>query len=415
MNRLLPTQYRWTRMDFGEWRHFNLGTLFTVPAGLSDGTLAPAVQRVVDRNPALRTAYRRGAAGWTAEERPADAATVVRAAELPDYRGRTGAMEEEIARLQGTLRPDEGEVFRVVHFPFGDEPGRLLATVHHLTLDGFSMGLVGGELDRALRGREPGPPCAAPADYVAAVEKWVASDEAAQDAGRWLDRPWDRVANPPPDLDGDATLPTMRIDSGELEADVTAALAAACRKAALRPSDVLLDAAAQAVMARWDLPAVAVDAYHVGRHLTPMGIDVIDTIGYLQNTFPIVFTARDRFDPADVRAVPDRMFGFDALRFFSGRLDDLPATTLRYNFRGHMGRLNSRPGAYLGEADEPIRRRRAQGQTEAYTLMLEGDVIDGRLVLHIKYSTGQFEPGTIADLLAGALDRVRATTREPAC
>ena len=53
-----------------------------------------------------------------------------------------------------------------------------------------------------------------------------------------------------------------------------------------------------------------------------MGIDVIDTIGYLQNTFPIVFAKRDRFDPADVRAVPDRMFGFDALRVFSGPLSE---------------------------------------------------------------------------------------------
>jgi hypothetical protein len=335
---------------------------------------------------------------------------VLRRAELPDYRGHADVLDEEIVRQQPTLRPQEGEVFRVVHFPFGDEPGRLLVTVHHLTLDGFSMGLVGAELDRALRDRPPGPLCATPADYDAATEKWAASEEAAKDADRWLGRPWDLVGNPPPDSRGDATLPTMRIDSAELEAGATRALTAACRAGGLRPSDVLLDAAAQAVMARWGLSAVAVDTYHIGRHLTPMGIDVIETIGYLQNTFPIVFVRRDRFDPADIRAVPDRMFGFDALRFFSGRLDDVPPTTLRYNFRGHMGRLGRNPGVLLGEADEPIRRQRAQRQTEAYTLMLEGDVIDGRLVLHIKYSTGQYRRQTIAGLLADALDRTRELT-----
>ncbi|WP_067461620.1 condensation domain-containing protein [Actinomadura macra] len=415
MTRLLPAQYRWVRMDFTEWQHFNLGSLFTVPADLTAGVVARAVQRVLDRNPALRTAYRPGPDGWTAEEREISAAMVIRAAELPDYRGRADALGEEIARLQSTLRPEEGEVFRVVHFPFGDEPGRLLATVHHLTLDGFSMGLVGSELDRALRDRSSVPPGATPADYVHAVEKWAAGQEAEADAGRWLDRPWDRVGDPPPDLTGDATLPTMRIDSASLEADRTAALTAACRARGLRPGDVLLDAAAQAVLARWDLPAVAVDSYHIGRHLTPAGIDVIDTVGYLQNTFPIVFSARRGFDPADLAAVPDRMFGFDALRFFSGRLADVPSTALRYNFRGHMGRLDSRPGLLLGEAGEPIRRRRAQGQTECYRLMLEGDVIDGSLVLHIKYSTGQYRPETVAGLLGDALDRVRTTTGELSC
>ncbi|MFB4306220.1 condensation domain-containing protein [Actinomadura sp. GTD37] len=415
MMRLLPTQRRWVRMGFQDWEHFNLGTLFTVPADLPDGALARAVQRTLDRHPALRTAYRPGTPEWTAEERDVRAATVLRRAELPDYRGRPDELDAEIARLQSTLRPAEGEVFRVVRFPFGDEPGRLLVTVHHLTLDGFSMGLVGTELDRALRDRPAGPPPATPARYAGAVAEWAASAEARADAGRWLDRPWDRVGDPPPDLDGDAALPTMRIDSAALDAGTTGALTAACRAGGLRPGDVLLDAAAQAVAARWDLPALAVDAYHVGRHLTPMNVDVIDAIGYLQSTFPIVFARRDGFDPADVRAVPERMFGFDALRFFSGRLDDLPAAAVRYNFRGHMGRLNRRPGSLLGAADEPIRRRRAQRQTEAYRLMLEGDVIDGRLVLHIKYSTGRYRPETIADLLGGALDRVRATTLEPAC
>lgn len=415
MNPLLPTQSRWVRQEFTDWHHFTLGALFTVPADLTPAALSDAVRRVLDRNPALRTAYRPGADGWTAEVRDIAPATVVRAAELPDYRGRTDELADEIVRLQPTLRPRDGEVLRIAHFPYGDEPGRLLMLAHHLTLDGFSMNILGAELDRALAGRPAGPLAATPADYVRAVEKWAVSEMALADADQWLDRPWDQVAAVPQDLAEDATLPTMRVDSAELDADLTARLTAACRKHRLRPSDVLLDAAAQAVMARWGLPAVAVDTYHIGRHRTPMDIDVVDTIGYLQNTFPIVFGARDHFDATDVRAVPERMFGFDALRFFTGRLADLPATTLRFNFRGHIGRIESRPGLVLDPADEPVRRGRAQSQTERYHLMLEGDVIDGHLVLHIKYSTGQYHPETIAELLGAAMDRIRATTGELSC
>jgi hypothetical protein len=417
MSGLLPTQRRWVDVGFVDWHHFNLGLLCTVPPDLTDDRLTRAVQRVLDRNPALRTAYAQdGAGGWHVSERPVTADAVIRPAELSDYQGKSDVLNDEIMRLQRTLRPDRGEVFRVVHFPWGSgEPGRLLITVHHLTLDGFSLGLVTGELDRALRDEPQGPLSATPADYVGAVEKWVGTDQAARDAGRWAAMRWDRVAGPPTDLDEDATLPTMRIDSVRLDADPSTALTAACRAHRLRPGDVLLDAVAQTIMSRWDLAAVAVDTYHIGRHLTPLDIDVLDTIGYVQSTFPIVLSARPHFDPADIREVPDRMFGFDALTYFTERLDGLPATTVRYNFRGHMGRLTRNPGTFLRWADEPVRQRRSQRQGEKYTLMLEGDIVDGRFELSIKYSTGQYRVDTISALLAGALTRVEATIGELGC
>lgn len=406
--RLLPTQQRWTgnRPD-ADWHHFNLGWLFTVPAGLTGGALASAVRRVLDRNPALRTAYRETPGGWRAHVLDLEPDAVMTASELADYRGEPDALAGEIAKAQTTMRPEDGVVFRVVRFPFGDQPGRLLVIVHHLTLDGFSLGILADELERALRGDAEGPRGATPGDYVAAVEKWVDTDEAAADADAWRSRPFSEVRLPPTDLDAAAPLSTMRLDTVRLTVDETRALATTSADRGVRVSDVLLDAAAQSIMARWDLPAVAVDTYHIGRHLTPLDVDVVDTIGYLQNTFPIVLRARAHFDPADLLAVPARMFGFDALRHFTDRLDEVPRTTVRYNFRGQLGRLDERAGALLRPADEPLRPLRSQAQTERYTLMIEGDVVDRRLELHIKYSVGHYRPETVADLLGGAIRRVR--------
>ncbi|MGW5685413.1 condensation domain-containing protein [Nonomuraea sp. NPDC003754] len=417
MTCLLPAQRRWVgnRPD-ADWHHFNLGWLFTVPAELTGEILVRAVERLLERNPALRTAYRVTPHGWRSQVLSPQAGTVMGRAELADYRGEAAALAEEIARAQTRMRPADGQVLHVVHFPFGDEPGRLLVIIHHLTLDGFSMGIVADELESALRGELEGPRRpATPADYVAAVEQWVRTEEAAADARRWRARPFDAVRMPPTDRDEPASLSTMRLAGIRLSAAETAVLARASRARGLRVSDVVLDAAAQAIMARWGLPAVGVDTYHVGRHLTPLNIDVVDTVGYLQNTFPIVFTARDGFDPADLRAVPERLFGFDALRHFTDELADLPKTTLRYNFRGQLGRLDERAGALLRSADEPLGPLRSQVQTERYTLMLEGDVVDRRLELHIKYSTGHYHPGTVRELLEEAVVRVRAAAEELTC
>jgi len=411
MTSLLPTQQRWLRSEFTDWHHFNLAWLGAVPADLTRERLHHAVQQVLDRQPALRTAYRESGAGRRSETLELSADTVIRQPELTDYRGQGEALSAEIAQAQRTLRPDLGEVFRVIHFPYGDEPGRLLLCMHHLTLDGYSVGLVATELERALQGR-PGPLSATPEEYVKAVEEWVGTPEAEADLRQWLARPWDRVGQPPTDLAGDTTLPTMRVAGTQLDTEQTRALTVACRGHRLRPADVLLDALAQTVMGRWSLDAVAVDTYHMGRHLTPLDIDVIDTVGYLQNTFPVVIGLRGDFDPTDLRSVPERMFGFDALRHFTDRLTGVPDTTLRFNFRGQLGRLDQRPGELLRLTDEPVGQTRSQRQTERYTLMAEGDLVEGRLMLHIKHSTGQYRPETIAQLLDGALDRVLATTRK---
>jgi non-ribosomal peptide synthase protein (TIGR01720 family) len=399
-------------MQFDDWKHFNLGALFAVPPDLSGTAVRDAVQRVLERNPALRTAYVPGPGGWHTQERAPIADVTVRAAQARTYAGSPDALSAEVNGLQTSLDPSAGDVLRVVHFPFAEDSGRLLLLVHHLTLDGFSMGLLVGELDRALSGRPPGPTPAAPGEYLAAVEKWIDSDEAALDLDQWLDRPWSQVAVPPTDADGDATLPSMRLATEALDVASTEALTSWCRSAGLRPSDVLLDAAAQALMSRWSLAALAIDTYHVGRHITPFAIDVIDTIGYLQNTFPVVFTRRDRFDPADLRAVPERLYGFDALRHFGDQLTHVPASAVRFNFRGHMGRLERRPGRVLVTADEPLGRMRSPRQTEAYRLMLEGDVIDGQLYFHIKYSTGHYLETTINALLHDTLERVRLSAGE---
>ncbi|QWF82462.1 thioester reductase domain-containing protein [Amycolatopsis sp. CA-230715] len=176
-----------------------------------------AWQHVVDRHPALRTTFH-----WNDIKKPVQ--TVHRRIGLPrtelDLRG-LGAAEGQ-DRIADYLRPVRANGFDLEARPpmdlclaVGDDRWHQLLSVHHLILDGWSVGIIMGEFLRAYRaccdGHEPGlPPAGRFRDYVA----WWRRQDGAE-AGRY----WrDQLAGytPPPRLDV-GTPPAVR--TGEIPYD----------------------------------------------------------------------------------------------------------------------------------------------------------------------------------------------------
>ncbi len=401
--RVLPAQQRWLDHNWAEPTHFNLGAIFSVGAACGLGEVAAAGTQLVHRHAALRTAYRRGVVGWVAETLPPDACDVVSVIDPG-----SGPLDAAVGEAQVTLDPYEGRVARVL-VGRADDGDLLLALVaHHLTLDGYSLSLAGDDIERLLGGAVG--PVNQPEHYAAACDQWEMSAEAQEDCGAWAAPPWGVAGRVTPTAGGAGNLDTVRTTNVALSPEHTVALARRCRQASTTVADATLQGLCEAIAGEWSLEAVIVDEYSHGRDVTPGGIDIAATVGYLQSTYPVLVRCGrgpgtlERGAAAHI-GVPERRFGFDILRQRRGgtAVGPAPGTVdIRYNFRGQLGRINERRNRIVRGADIQIRGQRSRLQSEPYELMLEGDLIDGRLVLGIKSSVVRHEPARIEDVLRRA-------------
>jgi amino acid adenylation domain-containing protein len=431
---LLPAQHRWLRDgDLPDVDHFVLNALLRVPPNLPRRVLVDAARALLAQHDVLRT--RVDPAGTPPAARLADVAPdeVVEVVDLAGVPAgeRTTRLLAELAAAQRTLRLDTGPVFRLVHLTLGGEPGRLLVLVHHLLLDGWSMALLVDDVDAAVSSAAAGsgpaslPGRTASVRAVAAeIERYLGSAAARQDARDWLAAPWPAVRRLPQDGQGDGLLPTVHTAKAWLSFEDTTLLLHGIPRGAPRPG-ALLAAALRVAVAEWSgQETVALDVYAHGRDAPVGGLDLSRTVGYLQATYPMVGAVAEPGVPgvlalAAADGAPARRYGFDALRFGSpdpaerAALAALPASPVRLNYRSQLDRLERRrPDSPLGDADEDTGAHRSARQRERYQLMFEGDVIEGRFLVGMKYSTDHYRPATADALAARTAELLAAAARQ---
>ncbi|MFH9134334.1 amino acid adenylation domain-containing protein [Streptomyces sp. NPDC017524] len=414
---LLPAQHRWLRDgDLPERDHFCLNALFTTASGLSADRLARVAGALRRRHPALRTALREDGTVVLRESDPADAVRVVDlAAAVPEER--TARLEDALAAAQTSMSLAEGRVFGLLYAECGDAGARLLLTVHHFVLDGVSMGLLVDDLEQLLGDGRPGGAATGPRAVGAALRDWVNTAQAREDAAQWRARTREFAALRP-DAEGPAPLPTLRTHRFRLPAETTRQVTHRLPEAGIAPHDFALGCLVGGLAAWTGEPVHGVDVYAHSRDVSPGGLDLSRTVGYVQSTYPAVLRWEGEGMSALVTALggpaalPERRYGFDALRFLSpdpaerAALAACPRPLVRLNFRGHLLRLEQRaPGTALRPAQESFGAHRSPLQRERYLLMAEGDFVDGQLEMSLKYSTVHWSAERIEEL-AGCVDRV---------
>ena len=156
-----------------------------IEGALDAPAFAAAWQRVVDRHPALRTAFL-----WQGIERPLQ--LVRREAELPwtaeDWRGLPAADLE--ARWRDLLAADRARGFDLARAPLlrltlvrtGEQSHRLIWSSHHLIFDGWCLPILLSEVFALLQAEPRLPPPPRPyRDYIA----WLAGRDPAEAESYW--------------------------------------------------------------------------------------------------------------------------------------------------------------------------------------------------------------------------------------
>jgi amino acid adenylation domain-containing protein len=248
---------------------YNLPLALRLAGRLDPAALAAALAAVVDRHEALRTTF------TVVDGRPVQGVSpLALATPVVDLAG-LARVAAEAARLAAALaaRPFDlarGPLVRAVLLRLGAVEHLLVLTLHHVVADGWSMGVLFGELAalyRACLARRPSPLPPLPVqypDYAVWQRRWLDGDALAAQLAWWRRR---LAEVPPLDLPADRPRPAVRSARGAglviaLPAGLAARLAALARRSAATPFMVLL-AGFAAVLAR-----------HAGQHDFAVGTPV---------------------------------------------------------------------------------------------------------------------------------------------
>jgi len=267
---------------------FDLTGPFSMPA------MAWAWRQVMARHPALRTSFH-----WRDVERPVQ--VVHRTVTLPvvhnDLRQlppdrREGAVSSYLLHdRQEGFQLDRAPLVRLAVFRLAAATHRLAASLHHILLDGWSLGLVMNEVAMLYRSRIEGVPCHLEArtpyeEYIA----WLRSQDLSGSERYWRQTLTGSRSAPPI-----AQLGGMRLgcregsDHGERERIVPTNIAARVRRVAQEQrvtlNTVVLGAWAILLGAELGTEDLVVGTVVSGREASVPGIEGM--VGLLINTVPV--------------------------------------------------------------------------------------------------------------------------------
>ncbi|HZI58523.1 MAG TPA: amino acid adenylation domain-containing protein, partial [Verrucomicrobiae bacterium] len=153
---MLPTPIMcWFLESGGSLHRFTQSVLLQVPAALKHEDLVRALQAILDHHDALRLRFT-GSKGpkeeWRLEILPqgaVSAASCLRTIEVEGLQKDVlrKRIQDEAQATGGELSPEDGRMLQAVWFDAGrNSPGRLILTIHHMSVDGVSWRILVPEL-----------------------------------------------------------------------------------------------------------------------------------------------------------------------------------------------------------------------------------------------------------------------------
>ena len=400
---------RWQAEQGGPLDRLNQAMLLRLPVGVREADLLGALQSVLDHHDGLRlrrTGDPVGADGqqdqaaadtWQFEVLPAGSVPASACLRRIEVSGLSDAdlracIAREAPAAECRLAPSSGTMVQAVWFDAGVEhPGRLLLTIHHLSVDGVSWRILLPDLSAAWEALVRGEPPALPARGTS-FRHWAQRLAAhAQDEERVAELPfWRGMLGAPSvsladgaldatrDRAGTAGHLTLTLDAGQTGALLTRVPAAFHGGI----NDVLLSALAVA-LAQWcrrrgrgSGQAVLVDLEGHGREEVFTDVELSRTVGWFTSLYPV------RLDAGGID-LADAMAGGAALgRALKSIKEQLRA--IRDNGLGYglLRYLNDETGAQLAEFAPPqiafnyLGRFAAPGSAD-WAPAVEGDALGG--------------------------------------
>ncbi|GAA3670614.1 hypothetical protein GCM10022267_66800 [Lentzea roselyniae] len=365
--------------------------------------LRAALRTLAEQHDALRLRFEEADGEW--RQRYADDGEHIPLTTVQD--------EEQVAEARTGLRLDDGPLMRAVLVETGGAQ-RLFLTAHHLVVDAVSWRVLLGDLERAHRGADLGPKSTSYGEWAHRVRDHVAAGAFDAELDHW--RQAEQTGAPlPVDGAGENSVASEREVTVRLSESVTSALLRDVPPVYRTQVDDVLLSALGTVLADWtgdDTVRLLLEGH--GREDLFDGVDVSRTVGWFTTLYPVVLTVRERdWDTVlksvkeQLRAVPQRGFGYGALRYLADTDLGPGWPQIAFNYLGRFG-AESGGGLFGAWLDVPGSDR-APNHTRSCLLDVTGLVRDNRLEFRWSYSANLHHERTVRDLadrFADALTRI---------
>ena len=436
---LTPIQRWFFEQELADPHQWNLAVMLEMREEVRPEHLDRLIARLLEHHDALRLRFHRvhdgragrtAGRGWIQWNEPPDSRPPCSAIDLAALSGpaRTAALELAAAELQKSLDLENGPLQRFALFRLGTgEPDRLLATIHHLVVDGVSWRILLEDLQIGLRQLARGEEIRLP-PKTTSYRRWAESLEEivpAQEAEIWLD-PARRRALPLPgdgpageNVEGSARSVKLVLDVEE-----TRALLREVPEAfQTRIDDVLLTALARA-FSRWTgSRSLLIDLEGHGRGDLLPELDLSRTVGWFTAIYPVLLEVSGGAPEDDLKSVKEQLrrapaggTGYGLLRHGShgngqGRPDlaeqlaRLPQAQVIFNNLGQLDAV-AREGT-IRQARESFGETRSPRAARLHLLEIYASVLDGQLELEIEHSANIHREATIRRLAGWFLEGLR--------
>ncbi|MDK1288851.1 non-ribosomal peptide synthase/polyketide synthase [Pseudoalteromonas umbrosa] len=430
---LLPIQQA-LLADKTDWHHVNQAVMLKMSPNFDEQCLPMLIKALYQKHDALRLQFSESSGAWTGTYKALDDALINAAIDIREKpQGGWETLAAEASEIQASLKPDEGELTRVVYWSGNeDESGRLLIVVHHLAVDGVSWRILlddlsllytqwqaGNDLD--LSGKT-----SSYQQWGAFLQEYAQSEELAKEQAYWHDV----VNKPSVDLVGvqrklelgDLSDQGLSIGTHfKLDRAATQYLLSTCQNSYRTHINETLLASLLLGVARWSgASSLRVDLEGHGREVLTDSIDLSQTVGWFTSIYPLHLSMESESNIGQIinrvktayRTLPNNGIGYGLLQSLAQDpvLADAGTAPILFNYLGQFDQvLNENP--IFSIADEGAGRSVSANRKRSHGLTLNGLVNDGCLEFELTADAQRYHAQAINGFMASfqaALEEVIA-------
>nr|QEO73592.1 condensation domain-containing protein [uncultured bacterium] len=407
--------------------HYSMPVTLQLAPDVDEPALRAALSALLVQHDVLRMTFERTADGWVQHNGSVNAVNTVDVLDIADE---DAVLQDVATAVHAGMDLSTGPLLRAVLFP-GDS--QLMLSVHHLVVDGVSWRILVDDLEsayhQALAGQpiSLGPKTTSFRDWAHRLTEHVARGGFDDQLEYWERLHAQPVVPLPVDLTGDNTAESASTLTVRLDERVTHALLHDVPPVyRTQINDVMLSALGH-VLTEWTgRNQVLIGMEGHGREELFDDVDLTRTVGWFTTHFPVLLDLPANHDWAGVitsvkeqlRAVPGRGLGHDALRYLSPRGRALAAAgdpQISFNYHGQFevggagtGLVRAHTGPH-GEFQDPRQPRQ-------YLVEVVGVQESGRLEFIWMYSRNVHNEETIhrlATAFTEALAQIARHCAEP--
>ncbi len=430
--KLTPVQHWFFGLDLPEPHIWNMGLKLDITGEVRPAILEKAFQHLLIHHDSLRLSFHKQASGWDQSLMDADNSFVLEYYNLSDLpeTEQLKSIDRSMHKAHSSLDIQNGPLLRGLYFNRGRDHSCLLGIIiHHLVVDGLSWYIILEDLEILCRDLADGKTPVLPRkttsfkQWAEKLFQYANSPACESEADYWISQGRAPVTSFPRDFDtpGYGRESSAQTIVVKLEQQYTHDLLHKVTLSRRIGVDELLVAAVAQTLCSWSGDStIKLDKEGHGREGAVEDVTIYRTLGWFTSFYPLNLTLPDdqgtgqiiRAVKEQIRAIPNRGFGFGPLRYLNENesiQDALRQGTDAEVLFNYLGTLHQMTGqSDLFQLNGPLQGARSPKGKRPYLIEINAFIIHDQLEAYWTFSTDLHRRETIETLTREFLQSLRS-------